>query len=135
MSDKRPPGTLGLDLRSNGPRRCGLCGDYREMTKAHVPPQKAGNRGEVVCAPLRVHNNTRNYGRALKGGMWFRGLCGECNSPAGARYDGAYADFAHRLVSYISAQRHLYLPAPDPAPPVRLAPGRVARSVLMGMLD
>lgn len=120
-------------MRSDGSRRCGLCGDYRKMTKAHVPPQKAGNRDEVVSAPLRVHDNKRSYGRALKGGMGFRGLCGECNSLAGARYDGAYADFAHRLLTYVRVRRHLHLPAPDPAPPVRLAPGRVARSVLMGM--
>ncbi|MFE9482835.1 hypothetical protein ACFYNM_30015 [Streptomyces spororaveus] len=65
------------------------------MTKAHVPPQKAGNRDAVVSALLRVHDNKRSHGRASKGGMWFRGLCGECNSLAGARYDGAYADFAH----------------------------------------
>jgi hypothetical protein len=103
------------------------------MTKAHVPPQKAGNCDEVVSALLRVHERERSHGRAMKGGMWFRGLCGECNSLAGARYDDAYADFAHRLLTYVRTRHHLYLPAPNPAPPVRLAPGRVARSILMGM--
>ncbi|MFJ6054635.1 hypothetical protein [Streptomyces sp. NPDC092307] len=103
------------------------------MTKAHVPPQKAGNKTEVVSAIVRIHDQQRSYGRPTKGGMWLRGLCGDCNSLAGRRYDEAYADFARRLSTYARTHQLLYLPRPEPAPPVRLAPGRVARSVLIGM--
>ncbi|MER6405946.1 hypothetical protein ABT269_20910 [Streptomyces viridosporus] len=103
------------------------------MTKAHVPPQAAGNRNRVTCATVRIHNRIRSNGRPVAGGMWLRGLCGDCNSLAGANYDTAYGDFAAALRTYARAFPLLYLPRPDPAPPVRLAPGRVARSILIGM--
>ncbi|MFK0127136.1 hypothetical protein ACIQSP_27980 [Streptomyces nigra] len=133
MSDKRPPGTLGVDLRKPGLRPCGLCGEVRGMTKAHVPPQVAGNRGKVTSATVRVHNNVRSVGRLDAGGMWMRGLCGDCNSLAGLNYDSAYGDFAKALDTYQRARSLLYLPRADPGPPVRVAPGRVARSILIGM--
>ena len=65
--------------------------------------------------------------------MWLRGLCVECNNLAGKNYDTAYGDFAGRLDSYLSARRHLVLPGRVTDPPVSVAPGRVARSVLIGM--
>ncbi|MEV5480038.1 MULTISPECIES: hypothetical protein [Streptomyces] len=134
MSGKqRPEGTLGLDPWSKGSRICGLCGEYRTMTRAHVPPRAAGNTGDVTCATVRVHNKQRTTGRPRTGGMWLRGLCQDCNNLAGKNYDAAYGDFAARLAVYFGARRHLFLPAPKPAPPVSVAPGRVARSVLIGM--
>lgn len=103
------------------------------MTKAHVPPQVAGNRGKVTSATVRVHNNVRSIGRLDAGGMWMRGLCGDCNSLAGLNYDTAYGDFAKALDTYQRARSFLYLPRAAPAPPVHVAPGRVARSILIGM--
>ncbi|CAL9676188.1 hypothetical protein SUDANB105_07901 [Streptomyces sp. enrichment culture] len=67
------------------------------MTKAHVPPQVAGNRGKVTSATVRLHNNVRSIGWLAAGGMWMRGLCGDCNSLAGLNYDSAYGDFAKAL--------------------------------------
>ncbi|MFG2276032.1 hypothetical protein ACGFNY_40510 [Streptomyces chartreusis] len=134
MSEKqRPEGTLGLDPWSKGARICGLCGEYRKMTKAHVPPQAAGNTGAVTSATPRVHNNERTSGRPKLGGMWLRGLCLECNNLAGKNYDAAYGDFAGRLMGSFRARTRLLLPAFEPAPPVSVAPGRVARSVMIGM--
>lgn len=54
----------------------------REMTKAHMPPRVAGNRGKVTSTTVPVHNNVRTTGRRGAGGMWMRGLCGDCNSRA-----------------------------------------------------
>jgi hypothetical protein len=105
----------------------------REMTKAHVPPQVAGNRGKVTSATVRVHNNVRTTGRRDAGGMWMRGLCGDCNSLAGLNYDRAYGDFAKALDTYQRTRSFLHLPRADPAPPVRVAPGLVARAILIGM--
>jgi hypothetical protein len=65
--------------------------------------------------------------------MWLYGLCGDCNSLAGRHYDMAYADFARALETDARLRSGLHLPRADPAPPVRLAPGRVIRSVLIGM--
>ncbi len=103
------------------------------MTKAHVPPQVAGNRGRVTSATVRVHNSVRSNGRLAAGGMWMRSLCGDCNSLAGLNYDSAYGDFAKALDTYQRARSSLHLPRAVPAPPVRVAPGRVARSILIGM--
>ncbi len=73
------------------------------MTRAHVPPQAAGNRGMVTSATVRIHNRIRSTGRPTAGGMWLRGLCGDGNSLAGANYDTAYGDFAIAE----DVQRHL----------------------------
>lgn len=134
MSGKqRPEGTLGLDPWSKGSRICGLCGEFRKMTRAHVPPQAAGNTGSVTSATVRVYSNQRTAGRPRTGGMWLRGLCRDCNSLAGENYDAAYGDFTARISAYFSARTRLRLPAAESAPPVSVAPGRVARSVLIGM--
>ncbi|MET8220773.1 hypothetical protein [Streptomyces hirsutus] len=87
----------------------------------------------MTSATVRVYNNERTTGRPKAGGMWLRGLCQDCNNLAGKNYDTAYGDFAARLTNYFGARTHLLLPAPEPAPPVSVAPGRVARSVLIGM--
>lgn len=134
MSGKqRPEGTLGLGPWSKGSRICGLCGEFRKMTRAHVPPQAAGNTGPVTSATVRVYRSQRTAGRPRTGGMWLRGLCQDCNSLAGENYDAAYGDFTARLAAYFSARTRLRLPAAESAPPVSVAPGRVARSVLIGM--
>ncbi|MEU9064949.1 hypothetical protein AB0D13_40515 [Streptomyces sp. NPDC048430] len=59
--------------------------------------------------------------------MWFYSLCSDCNSMAGAHYDAAYADFSNAVLARVNLQQRLHLP------PVRLAPARVARSILIGM--
>ncbi|GAA2558437.1 hypothetical protein GCM10010423_70410 [Streptomyces levis] len=97
------------------------------MTKAHVPPQAAGNRERVVSANVRLKDRVLGHGRIAQGGMWFHGLCSECNSMAGAHYDAAYADFSNAMLARVNLQQRLYLP------PVRLAPARVARSIRIGM--
>lgn len=133
VSDKRPPGALGLDLRSKDPRPCGLCGDLRRMSRAHVPPQVAGNSRDVTSSIVLIANGIRRNGRSTSGGVWVRGLCEKCNSLAGARYDSAYGDFVQRIRSYGRLSGRFHLPEPWSPPAVSVAPGRVARSVMFGM--
>ncbi|MFH9656687.1 hypothetical protein ACH4MN_37215 [Streptomyces anulatus] len=97
------------------------------MTKAHVPPQAAGNRERVVSANVRLKDRVLGHGRFAQGGMWFHGLCSDCNSMAGVHYDAAYADFSNAMLARVNLHQRLHLP------PVRLAPARVARSILIGM--
>ncbi|MGA5128086.1 hypothetical protein ACPCAG_32885 [Streptomyces pseudogriseolus] len=87
----------------------------------------------MTSATVRVYSNQRTTGRPRTGGMWLRGLCRDCNSLAGENYDAAYGDFTARISAYFSARTRLRLPAAESAPPVSVAPGRVARSVLIGM--
>lgn len=130
MSDRAPVSAGLLLNRSAG--TCGICGHYRKLTKTHVPPQAAGNTGQVRRADVM---SSRADGFASGpwriGGMWVRGLCRECNSFAGSRYDAAYADFAHQLWVLMSGRPRLQRAI---APAVRLAPGRVTRAVLSGMM-
>lgn len=127
------PGTLGLDMRSRGMRQCGLCGQLRQMTKAHVPPQAAGNGGKVTSAIVQLKGGVLRNGRHYTGGMWVRGLCQSCNGLAGQRYDLAYGDFAKRLATHAEVNNRLHLLRPWDPPAVRVAPGLVSRSILFGM--
>lgn len=127
----RAPVAAGLLLnRKTG--QCGVCGESRALTKTHVPPQAAGNTGLVERADV-MSENSRGIvaGRWLIGGMWVRGLCGECNSFAGGLYDKAYGDFATRLWEWLKVGTRIALPS---AQPILLAPGRVSRAILSGML-
>lgn len=133
MPNKRPPGSLGLDLRTQSLRPCGLCGETRKMSKAHVPPRAAGNGSYVTSAIVIISRGVLRPGRHAAGGLWLRGLCAECNSLAGARYDDAYAEFSNRLRSYMQVSLRSYFALPSGAPAVSVAPGLVARSVMFGM--
>ena len=63
--------------------------------------------------------------------MWMRGMCASCHSFAGGRYDQAYADFAHQLQGWMETAARVLVPSPQG---ITVAPGRVAQSVLSGML-
>lgn len=124
---------VGTTLSSPQPRACGLCGDVRKLSRAHVPPQVAGNSTRVERAPDVIDAGTRRPGRWTEGGMWVRGLCERCNNLAGTVYDNAYADFAAqvaRLTSPIALRMQVI---PGEPPGARFAPGLVARCVLYSM--
>jgi hypothetical protein len=78
---------VGGTLSSPAARACGLRGDIRKLSRAHVPPQAAGNTTKVLRAPDVIVNSVRQPGRWLEGGMWVRGLCEDCNNQAGKHYD------------------------------------------------
>ncbi len=102
------------------------------MSKAHVPPQAAGNTGRVVrYRPGLTEGTLGPQGALKKGGLWFRTLCERCNNRAGERADRAYADFANR-VSFALNTASVWVPSG--VPPVNVAPGLVSRSVLIGMM-
>ena len=88
---------VGSTLSSANARACGLCGDIRKLSRAHVPPQAAGNTTGVLRAADTIVDRVRRPGRWSEGGMWVRGLCAECNNRAGIAYDGPYADFARQV--------------------------------------
>jgi len=118
-------------LLDNHARLCGICGHYGNLSKTHVPPRAAGNAKYVERANSMTGPNGVGPGRWESGGMWVRGLCQTCNSFAGSRYDLAYAEFAHRLENWFARGTRLEVPG---AQAVTLAPGRVSRSMLSGML-
>jgi hypothetical protein len=123
--------TVGLVMGKQD-RACGVCGAVRLMSRAHVPPQAAGNDSRVRRNYLISGVGGLTRGRATEGGMWVFGLCEACNNRAGFLYDLAYADFANGLWSWYSVGQRLQIPSGVPA--LTLAPGRVARSILYGLM-
>lgn len=115
------------------PRTCGLCGAMEKLSRAHVPPQSAGNDHTVQRAPDRLVDGERGPGRWTNGGLWVRGLCPKCNSRCGGVYDKAYADFQRQIKRATTATARQLAVIPGEAPNVRFAPGAVARCVLYGM--
>lgn len=123
---------LGL-YRQRGAGRCGLCGQDRVMTEAHVPPQSCGNSGEVRERAQWVSDvGGARLGPYKPGGVSVYGLCRDCNALTSDKADPAYIDFHRRVSSVLGENVQLLLVEPGQLP-VRVAPGLVARSVLAGM--
>lgn len=124
---------IGTMLNDQQPRPCGLCGQIRQLSRAHVPPRVAGNSTAVERAADVIEDGVRRPGRWAAGGMWVRGLCADCNSLAGVAYDRAYADFANQVAKLSTPTALRLAVVPGEAPGARFAPGLVARCVLFGM--
>lgn len=124
---------VGSTLSSATARACGLCGDLRKLSKAHVPPQAAGNTTKVLRAADVIVDQLRRPGRWSEGGMWVRGLCEDCNNQAGNTYDVPYADFAEQVERLSSPTAKRLAVIRGEVPGARFAPGLVSRAVLFGM--
>lgn len=111
---------------------CALCRRSSVLTRAHVPPRCAGNRDQVTRVRSFIRDGVLEYDSPLDGGLWLRTICSECNVLA-SRYDDAYRDFADALLPHLPRHR-LILPTVHGVPPISIAPGRVARSVVHGMV-
>ncbi|SOC56087.1 hypothetical protein SAMN05421879_106197 [Ornithinimicrobium cerasi] len=112
---------------------CALCQASTSLTKAHIPPRSAENRGATVKrARPYIEDQVRRLEPPNEGGLWLRTLCQDCNGLA-SKYDGAYGDFAEALLPHVGGHP-LTLPSRNGVPPVAVAPGRVARSVLHAMV-
>lgn len=122
---------IASSLDDKHARSCGLCGTVRQLTKAHMPPQCAGNDEHVLRARDMARGEMRQPGQWHEGGVWVRGLCESCNGLSSNKYDPAYADFAQAVRAALRARKLLLAPAD--VPPVPVAPGLVARCVLIGM--
>lgn len=134
MATVAGPTLVGSMLANPGARACGLCGEFREPTKAHVPPRAAGNTTAVErAADMIDENRVRRPGRWALGGMWVRGLCFDCNNMAGRVSDLAYADFASQVARLSTPTAQAVQVIPGEPPGALFAPGLVARSVLFGM--
>lgn len=104
---------------SKHPGTCKLCGQFKELTAEHIPPQKAFNSSNVVVLPFEevVKSITGSEGRlpwdtrGLKGSIQQGGhkrycLCRECNNNTGAWYMRSYTDFA-KTIHVIIQQENL----------------------------
>jgi hypothetical protein len=124
---------VGSTLSSATARACGLCGEIRKLSRAHVPPQSAGNTTKVLRAPDVIVDGVRRPGRWAEGGMWVRGLCENCNNRAGITYDVPYADLADQVARLSTRVARRLAVIPGEPPGATFAPGLASRAVLFGM--
>lgn len=104
------------------------------MTKAHVPPQCAGNTGLVTRASHMLDSGGMvSLGRREIGGIYYAGQCDTCNNIAGADFDPAYGKMAAALNPLWAKASALMLPPVLRLPHVPIRPGAAARSIILGM--
>jgi hypothetical protein len=132
---KRGPQVVGLINHRRDKRPCGICGVRQQLTRAHVPPRCAGNELLVKRYHILVtqDDGLTLSGRQEPGGIHLYGLCDDCNSQAGAKYDDAYGDFANALRPHRVKSWQLQVPHLMSTPGVAFDPGAVVRSILLGM--
>jgi len=107
---------------------CNICGEFRKLSKDHVPPKGCGNVGrtevfELIDAlgaelPLRPRTKQQN-------GAHHRTLCENCNNLLGSNYDPELIRFSASVRTI--ARSPLVLPRILDIPCI---PGRLARSVV-----
>lgn len=131
-SDPRVPRPIGRQPEPRAPQGCGLCGSGGPLTRAHVPPQSAGNDDAIRRTHLRMQDGRVFRSSPGEGGMWTRSLCGNCNSMAGGRYDAAYASFHSSVATRVRAVVAGFAARLN-FDGITATPSLVARSVLCGM--
>ncbi|SPM41916.1 hypothetical protein MNAB215_4133 [Mycobacterium numidiamassiliense] len=82
-----------------------------------------------------IVDNVMCHDSPREGGLWLRTICEPCNGLA-SRYDDAYGELANRvsLIDRLNRRGFAQPSHPYGVPSVHVAPGRVARSVLHGMV-
>lgn len=128
----KSPGCRQIDKRRKRKAVCGVCGQKKLMTKAHVPPQCAGNQMLTKRYRLMVEGHDVSTGRPDPGGIHLPGHCLKCNGLA-SKFDGAYGALATALQPCWNKSITLSLPKQIAVPDVAFDPGAVARSILLGM--
>jgi hypothetical protein len=124
------PGPLGRASRDFG--ECGLCGRRGKLTKTHVPPQCAGNRGRVKRFMIVSDSEHRAAATTKRiGGVHFYELCVTCNGDLQGLYDPEYCTLAKALWA-IATDAALHLPPRVQLPDIAVRPGAIARSVVIG---
>lgn len=97
------------------PGFCKLCGEFKDLTKEHVPPKKAFNDGKVmeysVIDFLGTFGNSERMpwdypntkGRIQQNGHKQYYLCEKCNNNTGSWYMEEYVKFAHAIAYMLSS--------------------------------
>jgi hypothetical protein len=76
---------------------CKICGKYGKLSKEHIPPQKAFNKGNYFVETLDDHNSTPTAiwrKQKKQGGSFSYVLCEDCNNRTGGWYGAEYIKLA-----------------------------------------
>lgn len=111
--------------------RCTLCGNRATLTKAHVPPTAAFNKGSFAWGGTTSENHLV-YGRSKSGGASRYAHCGACRAST-SPWDDEYIRWAHCFAGHL-------LQSPWKGQRDRIAgelcgvrPGRFIRAAIAGM--
>jgi hypothetical protein len=90
---------MGQSDRKHG--QCRICGEHRQLSFEHVPPEAAFNNAPAVAYHLDEYLRTRGDWESMRGRKSQRGvgahtLCIPCNSKTGGWYGGEYVEWAKR---------------------------------------
>lgn len=110
---------------------CRLCGSTQAViTKEHIPPKSAGNRGTHVLQTTRFRAGVSRENELLDG-FALRVLCTRCNSRFGSRLGTTFGTFVQQIQQsgrFISPRGGVYAGAVD------VYPSRVIRQLLLNFL-
>lgn len=86
--------------------RCRICGAQRALTREHLPPAAAFNRGRSRVQTVEewlTHRDEDVPGGAIKqGGLWAYTLCKPCNDITGARYGDEYRRWTGTILNSLA---------------------------------
>jgi len=86
---------------------CRLCGNYRPLTKEHVPPQAAFNSQTIIETTMDDWLDgdfmRPTKGKMVQGGSSHITLCRDCNSSTGAWYGNAFKHWCYEGASILLA--------------------------------
>lgn len=105
---------------------CNICGQKKNLTDDHVPPQCCGNDKEISARRIYAEELiARQVGAKSRNGLKFRTICKNCNGDLLGAWDDALGDFAAQAESILTSTVAL----PESVA-VNLRAGAVLRSVL-----
>lgn len=85
---------------------CHLCGNVRPLTREHVPPREAFNRGSYlqVLPDVAIQTGPEEIpeGRTQQGGIWYYRMCNLCNTFCGRRYAPEYIRWANGMLRLLN---------------------------------
>lgn len=96
--------------------KCKICGEFLEMTKEHIPPKSALNKGKIKLLDpsettklltrdkLPWEQDDLKY-KISQNGMHLQTLCKKCNNLTGRNYGNSYKDFVLSIAHIIQEKK------------------------------
>ena len=127
---------------------CKLCGEYKELSFEHVPPQRAFNSStvkifdsdEILKLMAGVDNRMPWDFGGLKGSLKQGGsgdyyLCRKCNNDTGSWYMKEYVDFTHKLYNVLAQCKNFSNRTPLTFTLHNIYPLRIFKAIMVMFCD
>ncbi len=111
--------------------KCTLCGNQATLTKAHVPPKAAFNKGDFAWGGTTADNHLA-YGRAKRGGANRYAHCEVCRAST-SPWDDEYIRWAHCFAGHLLRSPWKGQRTHIEGELVDVRPGRFIRAAIAGM--